>query len=206
VVSASVNDHRLLTQTHGAKPHRGVLRVGARCSGRDHRPGGRTFPSDPALACRCSRAPHPTPPNPKRVGDGRTSAPCGCPILVPTTVNCRRDQHTHQVGRGATSTVDTDGARRDRGRQVEPAARSSRRARSDAITSGALGSPRADRLRRIVRAEAARNAVASGVDQAPGTDRSDVFGVASICSSMASPAHRGRTKTPHPRTSLWSAI
>jgi hypothetical protein len=30
----------------------------------DHRPGGRTFSSDPALACRCSRGPHPTPPGP----------------------------------------------------------------------------------------------------------------------------------------------
>jgi hypothetical protein len=41
VVSASVNDHQLLTQTHGAKPHRGALRVGARCSGPGS-PTGRT--------------------------------------------------------------------------------------------------------------------------------------------------------------------
>ena len=39
----------------GAQPRRGVLGVGARCCPcGEHRPGGRTFSADPALACRCS--------------------------------------------------------------------------------------------------------------------------------------------------------
>jgi hypothetical protein len=49
------HENRVLTQTRGAEPYRGMLRVGARCcSCREHRPGGRTFSADPALACRRS--------------------------------------------------------------------------------------------------------------------------------------------------------
>ena len=47
------HENRVLTQTRGAEPYRGMLRVGARCcSCWEHRPGGRTFSADPALACR----------------------------------------------------------------------------------------------------------------------------------------------------------
>jgi hypothetical protein len=54
-VSASAHEDRVLTQTRGAEPYRGMLRVGARCcSCWEHRPGGRTFSADPALACRRS--------------------------------------------------------------------------------------------------------------------------------------------------------
>ena len=49
------HENRVLTQTRGAEPYRGMLRVGARCcSCWEHRPGGRTFSADPALACRRS--------------------------------------------------------------------------------------------------------------------------------------------------------
>src|SRR6185312_9941687 len=48
-------ENRVLTQTRGAEPYRGMLRVDARCcSCWEHRPGGRTFSADPALACRHS--------------------------------------------------------------------------------------------------------------------------------------------------------
>lgn len=54
-VSASAHQDRVLTQTRGAEPHRGVLSVGARCcSCWERRRGGRTFSADTALACQRS--------------------------------------------------------------------------------------------------------------------------------------------------------
>jgi hypothetical protein len=70
VVSVSVNDHHLLTQTPRREASSRACSAwvpGARVG--DHRPGGRIFSSDPALACRRSRGPHATPPGaPWRLG------------------------------------------------------------------------------------------------------------------------------------------
>jgi len=85
------HENRVLTQTRGAEPYRGMLRVGARCcSCWEHRPGGRTFSADPALACRRSL---PT-------GLLRNSAhhKGTCPRATPRVIhNSRRDrQDMHQ--------------------------------------------------------------------------------------------------------------
>jgi hypothetical protein len=55
-VSASANDHRLLTQTCDASPYRGMLRVGVRCSNWGTPAGGtnlllRFGPGQPVLPC-----------------------------------------------------------------------------------------------------------------------------------------------------------
>jgi hypothetical protein len=58
-VSASAQQDRVLTQTRGAEPHRGLLSVGARCcSCWERQPGGRTFSADTALACQRSLPEH----------------------------------------------------------------------------------------------------------------------------------------------------
>ena len=79
-VSASANDHRLLTQTCDASPYRGMLRVGVRCSNWGT-PAGRTNLllrfglGQPVLPCTRSTPCDPPWQGPPRVGSRTRLAP-----------------------------------------------------------------------------------------------------------------------------------
>lgn len=125
-VSASAHEDRVLTQARGAEPYRGMLRVGARCcSCWEHRPGGRTFSADPALACRRSLPPGLLRSPAHRKGTGPGTSPEGWPVIsrLPTAAlpgwrSLALDAYGAPARRTKHCRASTPGRRRDgRGRR-----------------------------------------------------------------------------------------
>jgi hypothetical protein len=87
-VSASANDHRLLTQTCDASPYRGMLRVGAWCSNWGT-PAGRTNLllrfglGQPVLPCTRSTPCHPAWQGPPRLGSRTRLLDLVCAVRRP---------------------------------------------------------------------------------------------------------------------------